>query len=220
MMLNSSDTVLDRARVREVAGVFHSLDSLEDAGDDLLLAGFDRSEVDVIAPPDEVRRKLGPALAYIRVEELADVPRVPRQPFLADDDIGNIKAVVASTLGSIAAVITALLVFLSGGSPMQTGVTAALIGFAAAGVGLVLAPRLFGHQKFKDLAPSISARGFIMWCRVHSEEQEDQAREILVRHGANAVRVHEIEREKTTEDLPLGSIRPDPWLGNERLGQP
>jgi hypothetical protein len=52
-------TVLDRARVREVATVFHSLEAAEQAGDDLLRAGFDRADIDMIAPPDEVRRKLG-----------------------------------------------------------------------------------------------------------------------------------------------------------------
>jgi hypothetical protein len=39
-------------------------------------------------------------------------------------------------------------------------------------------------------------------------------------HGGEAIRVHEIEVEKLPEDLPLSSLRPDPWLGNERLGLP
>lgn len=219
MISTPSEAVLDRARVREVTGVFHSLDSLEAAGDDLLLAGFDRSDIDVIAPPDEVRRKIG-AAAYIPAEDLADMPGVPRQPFLREDDIGNIKAVTASTLGSIAAVMTALFVFLSGGSPFRVGLTGVLVGLLAACVGLWLAPRLFGQQKFKGLEASVSARGFIMWVRVRSDEKESQAREILLGHGANAVRVHEIEIAKTPEDLPLASLRPDPWLGSERLGQP
>jgi hypothetical protein len=41
-----------------------------------------------------------------------------------------------------------------------------------------------------------------------------------VRHGAEAVHVHEIDLAKRPEDLPLQSLRPDPWLGDERLGQP
>jgi hypothetical protein len=219
-MTRSADTVLDRARVREVAGVFHSFDSLRAAGDDLLLAGFDRSDVDVIAPPDEVRRKVGAASAYIPPEDLADMPGVPRQPFLADNDIGNIKIVAASTLGSVAAVFTALFLSLSGSSSTRIAVTGVLVGLAAGGVGLMVAPRVLGQQKVKGLELLLAARGLIMWVRVHSDEQEDRAREILVAHGADAVRIHEIEIAKTPEDLPLGSIRPDPWLGSERLGQP
>jgi hypothetical protein len=221
MMLKRSDeTVLDRARVREVVGVFHSLDALKDAGDDLLLAGFDRADVDVIAPPDAVWRKLGAELAYIPAEELADVPGVPRQPFLAEDDVGNIKIVAASTLGSISAVFTALILFVSGYSPAQIGATGVLAGLMGAGLGLIAAKYFLGERKIKGLEPAMAARGLIMWVRVRSDEREDQAREILISHGANAVRVHEIEIAKTPEDLPLGSIRPDPWLGSERLGQP
>jgi hypothetical protein len=37
---------------------------------------------------------------------------------------------------------------------------------------------------------------------------------------SEAVHVHEIELAKTPEDLPLQSLRADPWLGDERLGQP
>ena len=43
---------------------------------------------------------------------------------------------------------------------------------------------------------------------------------LLERNGGHAVRVHEIEIEKRTEDLPLSSLRPDPWLGSEPLGHP
>lgn len=215
-----SDMVLDRARVREVAGVFHSLEAIEAAGDALLLAGFDHSDVDVIAPPDEVRRKLGAAAAYIPTEDLADMPGVPRQSFLADDDIANIRIVAASTFGSISAVFTALIFFLRGSSSTQIGVMAVLIGLIAAGGALLAVPHLLGSRKFSGIERLLAARGIIMWIRVHSDEQESQAREILLAHGASAVRVHEIDIAKTPEDLPLGSIRPDPWLGSERLGQP
>jgi hypothetical protein len=215
-----SDMVLDLARVREVTGVFHSLKAIEAAGDALLLAGFDRSDVDVIAPPDEVRRKLGAAAAYIPAEDLADVPGVPRQSFLADDDIANIRIVAASTIGSISAVFTALILFLRESSPTQIGVMGVLIGLIAAGVAFLAVPHLFDSRKFRGVERSLAARGIIMWIRAHSDEQESQAREILLAHGASAVRVHEIDIAKTPEDLPLGSIRPDPWLGSERLGQP
>jgi hypothetical protein len=89
-----------------------------------------------------------------------------------------------------------------------------------AGLGLIVAKYFLGEQKIKGLEPLMAARGLIMWVRVRSDEQEDQARELLISHGAHAVRVHEIEIAKTPDDLPLGSIRPDPWLGSERLGQP
>jgi hypothetical protein len=220
MMRKSDDSVLDRARVREVVGVFHSWASLKAAGDALRLAGFDRSDIDVIAPPDEVRRKLGAASAYIPAKEMADMPGVPRQPLFADDDADSIKIVAASTLGSFSAIVTALILFLSGSSPAQIAAAGIIVGLIGAGVGLVVARRFLGEQKLKGLERSLPAHGLIMWVRVRSEEREDVAREILIAHEASYVRVHEIEIAKTPEDLPLGSIRPDPWLGSEPLGHP
>src|SRR5258708_23348314 len=46
---------------------------------------------------------------------------------------------------------------------------------------------------------------------------EAEAQEILLRHGAEAVHVHEIELAKTPEDLPLHSLRADPHLASDRL---
>ena len=62
--------------------------------------------------------------------------------------------------------------------------------------------------------------GIVIWVRVRSPEKEAEAQEILLRHGAQAVHIHEIELAKMPEDIPLASLRPDPWLGDERLGQP
>jgi hypothetical protein len=73
--------------VRDVAGVFHSVDALKAAGADLLIAGFDRSDLDVIAVSEEVLRKPGTGSNYVPAEELADIAGIPRQPFLAEDDI-------------------------------------------------------------------------------------------------------------------------------------
>ena len=63
-------------------------------------------------------------------------------------------------------------------------------------------------------------QGLLIWVRVRSPEKEAEAQEILTRHGGQAVHVHEIELATRPEDLPLHSLRVDPWLGDERLGRP
>jgi hypothetical protein len=70
------------------------------------------------------------------------------------------------------------------------------------------------------LEPASEYQGLLIWVRVRSPVQEAQAQEIQIRHGGKAVHIHEIELTKRTEDLPLHSLRPDPWLGDERLGHP
>jgi hypothetical protein len=43
----------------------------------LLLAGFDRADIDLVADPDRVYRRLG--ILAVRAEDLADVPDTPRR---------------------------------------------------------------------------------------------------------------------------------------------
>ena len=214
----ASDTVLGRARVREVTGVFHSRVALDVAAGELLLMGFDRADVDVVASLDEIRKRLG--VPYVASEELADVPQTPRRPFIASEDVTVFKVVIASTLGAIAAGATLLVMSLSGASGGEAAVAAALVGIVAAGACFLLAVRIFGRDEAQGLDNLMATRGLILWVRVRSPEQEALAQEILRAHRAQAVRVHEIEIEKRAEDLPLAPVRPDPWLGSEPLGHP
>jgi hypothetical protein len=219
MPMNSpSNEELDRARVREVTGVFYSSVALEGAAEALLLAGFDRADIDRISNLDEMYRRLGPV--EIAPEELADMPAVPRQPFITREDITTMVVMVASTLAAFAAMIGALIVVVSEGGIGLTVAVAAIAAVIAGGIGFVAVARYAGRERRKGLEALMEAHGLILWVRVRSPEREGSAVRILRDCGARAVRVHEIEIAKTVEDLPLSSLRPDPWLGPERLGQP
>ena len=213
-----SDAVLERARVREVTGIFRSRLALDAAAGELLLMGFDRADVDVVAGIDEIHKRLG--VPYIAAEELADVPQAPRRPLVAREDVTVFRVVIASTLGAIATAATIFLISFSDASAAEIGVAAALVGIVAAGVGFLLATRIFERDKAQGLDALMARRGLILWVRARSPEQEALAQEILRSHQAEAVRVHEIELEKRPEDLPLGTVRPDPWLGSEPLARP
>ena len=88
----------------------------------------------------------------------------------------------------------------------------------AGGVGVWLSFRLFRRRQTEERLSAASFGGLILWVRVRSPEQEEEAQRILRCHGAKAVRVHEIDLEKRPDDLPLASLRTDPWLGGERIG--
>jgi hypothetical protein len=216
--MSASDVILDRAKVREVTGIFHSREALERATEDLLLAGFDRADIDVLASLDEVPKRLGPVI--VAHEELADVKEAPRRPFVARDDISAVKAVVAGTVGAVAGAATAYFLLASGSSGTAAGVIAVLLGLIVAAIALVLTGRLLRPEEARGLKALMEHRGLIIWVRVRSPEQEDRAQEILRAHEARAIRVHEIELQKQPQDLPLGTVRPDPWLGSEPLGHP
>ena len=217
-MLASSDDVLDKVRTREVTGVFHSRKALVDAAEELLVSGFDRADIDVSASFDELQRRL--SYSAIPPADVADVPTAPRQPFLGDDDVEVADAVVGCVAGGAAAVAMAFFLVVKDFRPIPVGILSVLAGFIIGGGAVLWARRRLQRERARGLEKLAEAHGLLIWVRVRSPEQETRAQEILMRHGGEAVHVHEIELAKRTEDLPLASLRPDPWLGDEPLGRP
>lgn len=212
-----SDSVLDVEKVREVAAVFRSRDALFAAIDDLLVAGFDRADIDLIAEPDAVQRRLG--TAAVRAEDLADVPYTPRRPVVAPEDTTAIFAIAITVVAFLGAGAAVFGILAAGGS--WGAAVAAAIGGAVVGaiIGYVLA-RLFGARSFRETEPHMVGGGFILWVRVNSPEREQKAERILRARGGEAVHPHEINLGKRVEDIPLATVRPDPWLSDKRLGEP
>jgi hypothetical protein len=216
--MNASEPVLDPVRVREVTGVFHSREALDAATGQLLLSGFDRSDIDVLNSVAALRQRVGGAY-YVAPEELADVPAAPRWPFIGWDDVTVLNVTVSAIVGAATAMGTAYWVLASGGSGTQAIASAALIGSIAGSIGFYLVAFAF-RRKRRDYEELLASRGLILWVRVWSPEQEDRAQDLMRAYGARAVRVHEIDLEKRASDVPLAKLRPDPWLGPERLGEP
>jgi hypothetical protein len=214
----SSDDILERVRRREVTGVFHSRKTLIDAADDLLAAGFDRADIDVSAPFDELQRRLN--YQSIPPADLADIPTAARQPLIDQGDVLTTDAVVGSLAGCIGAVAMAYFLIIRDMAPLSIGIVSVLTGLVVGGVAVLVVRRRLQRERVRGLEKLAEAHGLLIWVRVQSPEKEAEAQEILARHGAEAVHVHEIELAKTPEDLPLHSLRVDPWLGDEPLGRP
>jgi hypothetical protein len=212
-----SDTVLEVERVREVAAVFRSRDALYAAIDDLLLAGFDRADIDLVADPDAVQRRLG--TAAVPAEGLADVPYTPRRPVVAPEEPTGVFAFAVTIVAFLGAAAAAFGVVAGGGSWRAAFAAAVGGGVVGATVGYVAA-RLLGARSFRETEPQLVGGGFILWVRVNSPEREKDAERVLCARGGKAVHPHEINLSKRVEDIPLSTVRPDPWLSDERLGRP
>lgn len=215
--MDSSPDVLERTKVREVAGVFHSRRAVEAAFEDLLLNGFDRADIDRLASLDEVRRRLK---VYVSPEEAADLAPTPRRPILTPDDITAGVAVIGSLVGAAVGIAVVFVVLSSRGDGRSAGIAGTLAGIGAGWIGALLLARMFRRDQLRGLDWIEFDRGVILWVRVRSAERGAMAQDILRRNGGHAIRTHEIEIEKREEDLPLSSLRPDPWLGSEPLGHP
>jgi hypothetical protein len=207
--------VIEQVRVREAGGVFRSREALEAAAEALRLAGFDRADIDILADADAVRRKL--RAPYIAAEDLADVPHAPRRAFMAREDVALAVSGIAGILIYIGATVAALAILSTGGA--RAWATVVAVGIAAAGgIGASVVIRFLERQQAEQLDRNTIADGLILWVRVRSPDREERAQQILREWGGQAIRVHEIEIDKRLEDLPLSNLRPDPWLGGERLG--
>src|SRR5882757_97152 len=217
-MHGSTDDILDRAPSREVTGVFHSRKTLEAAVQDLLVAGIDRADIDVSASLDELQRRLD--YKSIPAADIADNPAAARQPFMGEDDVLNMAATVGSLAGCVGAIALAFYLVSRGTAPLVVGLFSVLSGLVIGGAALLLVRRRLRRERTLGLEKLSEAQGLLIWVRVRFPEKEAEAQEILVRHGGQAVHTHEIELAKRPEDLPLHSLRVDPWLGDERLGRP
>jgi hypothetical protein len=213
-----SDDILEQVSSREVTGVFRSRKALIDAADDLLVAGFDRADIDVSASFGELQRRLN--YQSIPPADLADIPTAARQPLIDQADVLTADAVVGSLAGCIGAVAMAYFLIIRGMAPLSVGIVSVLTGLVVGGVAVLVVRRRMERERVRGLEKLAEAHGVLIWVRVQSPEKEAEAQEILARHGAEAVHVHEIELAKTPEDLPLHSLRVDPWLGDEPLGRP
>lgn len=217
-MQRSSDDILDRMRTREVTGVFHSRKALLAAAQELLVAGIDRADIDVSASLDDLQRRLN--YASIPAADLADIPTTARQPLMGEDDALTTEIVAGSAAGCISALAMAFYLVAQDMAPLAVGIVSVLCGLIVGGAAVFWARRRLWRERARGLENLSEAQGLLIWVRVRSPEKEAQAQEILMRHGGKAVHIHEIDLVKRPEDLPLHSLRPDPWLGDERLGQP
>jgi hypothetical protein len=217
-MHRSADEAIERTKVREVVAIFHSEEALEAAAEALLLAGFDRADLDRLADLDEVIKRLGPV--YVAGEELADVPQAPRQPVIMREDITLASAVAVAVAASLGGVFAALIAVAAGSGTSTALVAALLMALVAGSIAALVADRFLRPAQSKAVEPIMAARGLVLWVAVRSPDREDKAQQILRHYGGQAIRIHEIEIEKRPEQIPLSSLRPDPWLGGERLGQP
>jgi hypothetical protein len=81
--------------VREVTGVFASQTVASPAVNDLLIAGFDRAEIDVLADGQQPQRVSQTAVPAV---ELADVPDAPRREFVTPGSQGGADLYEADVL--------------------------------------------------------------------------------------------------------------------------
>ena len=202
------------ATVREAVGVFHHWDNLQAAVDDLLAHGFDHAEISLLAGEKTVEDKLGHI--YTKVSELEDDPNAPRAAFVGRDSITEAKAFAVSGLGYVGAVAAIGAVVASGGTLAAAIGAAVAAGLGGAGLGSVLS-RALRRDRAHGIESQLNKGGLLVWVRTRDAAHEARAVEVLKKHRADDVHVHDLPVSLDPEDDPLTGVEPDPFLPKARV---
>jgi hypothetical protein len=183
------EDVRTEARPREAVGVFQDEASLRAAADALLIAGFDRSSLSLLAGRARVEAKLGHPCDD--VAELEDDPGVPTRHYVGCDSRIEGEAAIIGVLVYVSAILAAGVTAAAGGTTIEALIATVIVGAVAglAGLGLV---RGLERRRRRNLMEQIERGGIPLWVRATDPEHERRALEILRESGAGHVHAHEM----------------------------
>jgi hypothetical protein len=176
-------------KLREAVGVFHEEATLRSAVDALLIAGFDRSALSLLADEHHVEAKLGHR--WESVAELEDDLGVPRRHYAGIDSRIEGEAALVGGLVYVSAVAAVGLIVAAGGTAGQALLAAAIAGAIGGLIGFALA-RSFEQRHTRHLREQLERGGLLLWVRTPNAKYERRALDILRMHGADHVHVHDM----------------------------
>lgn len=178
---------IEREKTREAVALFKDEKALQGAIDELLLSGFDRAELSLLATEDILRSTFGDR--FKSSDELEDVAEVPRSSYVSPESIGDAKGGIIGGLVYIGAVAATGLIVLSGGTLAVTIAAAVIAGGASGLVGTFFA-KVFEEVHSTHIAQHLEHGGLLLWVRTWKPDYEQRAIAILRRHSGEDVHVH------------------------------
>ncbi len=175
----------ETGKLREAVGVFEDTDALNKAVEELEHTKFAREDISILGTREDIREKFGEP--EVRPEAVEDNPEAPRSVPVRPEEkaIGSGAAIAGGAyLGAVGALLA------SGAAVAVPAVlTAAAIG--AGGGGLLT--KILGDKFNDETEKQIQKGGMVLWVLTRSAETEAAASEILRKHGAKHVHIHESE---------------------------
>ncbi len=181
----SAESITDG--IQEAVGVFKSAEALQDAIDELLISGFDRAELSLLAAEHTVDEKLGHK--YRKVTELEDDSAVPRCCYVSTESIGDAEGGLIGGLLYVGALAAAGAVVASGGTLATLLASMALAGGSGGLIGSILA-KIVGDHHAHHLQEELDHGGLLLWVRTWDDRDEKRAVDILKKHSGRDVHVH------------------------------
>lgn len=178
--------------VREAVSVFHDEISLQGAVDALLIAGFDRSHLSLLAGQGRVESRLGHRVD--RVAELEDDPEVPTRAFVGIDSRTEAKAAIVGGLVYVGAIVSVGAIVASGGTAANALIAGAIGGAIGGLIGVIVA-RQVEHRHSRRLRDQTDRGGLLLWVRTPTADSERRAVATLKAHGGEDVHVHDLPEQ-------------------------
>lgn len=183
------DTNEPQDEVREVVGVFHKVEDVHAAVDELLNSGFDRAELSLLASEKAVEAKLGNC--SFRRAEPGDNPSTPQTAYVSPATMGAAEGGIIGGLAYVGGVADAGVIAVAGG-PLTAIVLGAVVAEGAGGLlGTGLAG-LVGHWRATYFQEQLDRGGLLLWVRPADKHREQKAIEILARNSGEEVHVHNL----------------------------
>jgi len=180
---------MTQVTTREAVGVFDDLEKLDKAVSELEISKFARHDISVLGNKEKVEERFGQK--NVKPEWLEDNPNAPRGISVRPEEktIGasvmvGVPAYIGGCIAAIAVNPAPHLVLL--GAVASGSVLGALIGGAIV---------FFLNQKItKRINRQIQKGGLLLWVRTPGPQREKIALDILRKHGARHVHLHDISR--------------------------
>jgi len=172
---NSSET--------EAVAVFPNVRSFQAALDELLLAGLDHADINVLAHEETVTSKLG--RAYKSTADCEDDSEAPRIGCVPGETIGDAEGAVIGAGIYVPAIAGSLAVAVSRGMILVAFAAAAIVGGAGGLIGAALA-RTIGHDHARHLDQHLKHGGLLLRVTTCDAEHKEKALAILRRHRGRA----------------------------------
>lgn len=176
-------------RIREAVGFFESVDTLQEATDELMASGFDRAELNFLAAESTVEEKLGHK--YKKVAELEDDPAVPHYCYISNESIGAAEGALIGAPLYIAAAVTTGAILASGGTLAAAIIGAVVAGGAGGLFGTILA-KFVGDHHAHHIQEQLDHGGLLLWVQTKDATHEKRAVDILKKHSGRDAHVHSI----------------------------
>jgi hypothetical protein len=174
---------------REAFALFQDTDKVNAAVSDLEGAGFDRSEMSLLAQQGVLDGHMPGE--YGEIHKAAEDPKAPREAVIADTDVRQGRTLAASTVAAVGAFAASGITIMTGGTAAVAIAAAAAAGLGSAAVGEALGKKASDSEK-EYLREQLRRGGIVLWVKTPTPEKESRARQILTRHCASEVRVHDV----------------------------